>query len=541
MKKFIILISILISSLLMTTTASAISDYILDYDGMTVEYTGSIYKLMINGEFVETTVPPIIFNDYALVPIREVCEPMGALVNYINVSKQIFVNFDDSYLRLKIGSKVASVDEVDVDIPGDIAPMLISINGSDAKTMVPVRFMAENLGFDVQFDGENGIIKITEPEEVEKSVINNFRTSLSGTVSTVKITFDKPISQHTKPALTNSDVLYFDIADCAYDLPSTNEINKGGIKTLRFGIHDNSTRVALDLENYTGYKATLSNDKKTFTITVTSRPIENIKPNDRNEIADKTDEDETQDEIKIPQTAFEKIVVIDAGHGGKDPGTSGTLDEEKFLEKDINLIVAKKVKKILENKGISVIMTRDTDIFLELPDRSDIANINDAVMFVSIHANWATSETASGYEVYYSKMNNSSATGISSKELADSIFESLGDNVSTRPRSVKYADHVVTKTSYMPAVLIEIGFMSNAEELELMFTKEFQEDFSNGVAQGILNVIDDAMIPSECGIIYEEMKAAEAKKEAEKTEKITEETKDTTEELTEETESDEQE
>ena len=95
----------------------------------------------------------------------------------------------------------------------------------------------------------------------------------------------------------------------------------------------------------------------------------------------------------------------------------------------------------------------------------------------------------------------------------------------------------------MPAVLIELGFMSNPEELEMMFTKEFQDDFANGVAEGILNVIDDAMIPSECGIIYEEMKAAEAaaKEKAEKTKETIEETKDTTEELTEETESDEQE
>ena len=94
MKKLIILLSILISSLFITTTASAISDYIIEYDGITEEYTGSIYKLMINGEFIETTVPPLIFNDFALVPIREVCEPMGALVNYINVSKLTKICFD---------------------------------------------------------------------------------------------------------------------------------------------------------------------------------------------------------------------------------------------------------------------------------------------------------------------------------------------------------------------------------------------------------------------------------------------------------------
>ncbi len=492
MKKLILLLITVISSLFIFTNAYA-SDYILEYDGITEEYTGSIYKLMINDEFVETTVPPIIFNDFALVPIREVCEPMGAVVNYITVSKQIFVNFDNSYLRLKIGNKIASVDEVDMKIPGDIAPMLISINGSSAKTMVPVRFMAENLGFNVDFDGENGIIKINQPKEIEKSVINNFKTSYTDSKTTIKLTFDKAISEHTKPALTASDVLYFDIANCAYSLPSTNEINKGAIKSLRFGIHDNSTRVALDLENYTGYKVTLSNDKKTFTITVTSRP--------------QTNEDKDSDKNNTPTT--EKIVVIDAGHGGRDPGTSGTIEEETFYEKTINLDIARKVQKLLESKGITVMMTRDSDTFPTLEERSDLANINDAVIFVSIHSNWATSNTASGYEAYYSNLNNSSTTGLSSKELANSIMNELSKNMSTKNRGLKTADHVVTKTSYMPAVLLEVGFMSNTEELEFMLTEEFQNNFAKGICDGILNVIDKAGIPSDYGIIYEEMKAAE--------------------------------
>ncbi len=518
MRKLIILLTVFISIFLISTSTYAISDYIIEYDGKTEEYTGSIYKLMINGEFVETTVPPLIFNDYALVPIREVCEPMGALVNYINVSKQIFVNFEDSYLRLKIGSQTASVDEIDVEIPGGIAPMLISINGSSAKTMVPVRFMAENLGFDVDFDGENGIIKINEPQEVKKSVINNYKLSQTSASTTIKLTLDKAVSQHSKPALTTSDVLYFDISDCSYNLPSTNEINKGAIKSLRFGIHDNSTRVAVDLENFTGYKVTLSTDKKTFTITVTSRPVENENTNDNNQSANES------------QTAFEKIVVIDAGHGGKDPGTSGIIGDETFYEKTVNLDIALKVKEILESKGITVLMTRDSDTYPTLTERSDFANINDAVMFVSIHANSATSESASGYEVYYSTLNNSTTTGLNSKELAESIIDMLSENITTRNRGVKTADHVVTKTSYMPAVLIELGFMTNPEELALMFTKDFQNDFATGVAEGIMNVIDKAKIPSECGIIYEEMKAAEAAKQADEelrennTQKITEET-----------------
>lgn len=494
MKKIILLLlSVILSSFAFTSVYA--SDYILEYDGKTEEYTGSIYKLMINNEFVETTVPPIIFNDYALVPIREVCEPMGAVVNYIDVSKQIFVNFENSYLRLKIGNEIASVDEVDVKIPGNITPMLISINGSSAKTMIPVRFVAENLGFDVDFDGENGIIKINQPKETKKSVINNFKTSYADGTTTIKLTLDKPISEHTKPILTSSDVLYFDINDCTYSLPQTNIIDNGAIKNLRFGIHDNKARVALDLEAYTGYKIILSNDKKTFTITVTSRP--------------QTNEEDTSDTENNTPTST-KIVVIDAGHGGRDPGTHGTINEETFYEKNLNLAVAQKVKNLLESQGITVIMTRDSDTYPTLEERSDIANINDAVIFVSIHSNWATSATATGYEVYYSNLNNNSTTGLSSKELAQSIINKLSEKISIRNRGTKTADHVVTKTCYMPAVLIEIGFMSNTEELKLMLTQEFQDNFASSVCDGILNVINRAGIPSDYGIIYEEMKAAEA-------------------------------
>lgn len=496
MKKIIVFFSVLIYLVFISAGICAYADYTIQYNGITEQYTGSIYKLMIDGNIVNTTVPPLIFNDYALVPIREVFEPMGADVNYIDVSKQIFVNFGDSYLRLKIGDTAATVNEIKTHIPGNIAPMLISVNSSSAKTMVPARFIAEKLGFDVNFDAANGIIKINRPPVVTKASINNYNVSSSGLNTTVKISFDKAIGDYTKPAVTNSNVLYFDVSNCTYSLNSTNEINQGAVKALRFGIHSDSTRIALDLGTYTGYKVILSNDKKTFTVTVST-----------------LGEQTSQDPVPTPtpgQSATEKIVVIDAGHGGKDAGTHGDIDGVSYYEKDLNLKVAKKVQSILENSGIKVIMTRTSDTYPTLTERSDIANVNDAVMFVSIHSNSATSETASGFEVYYSNQNNSQTTGIASKDLANSIVSELSKNISIRNRGVKTADHVVTKTSYMPAVLVEIGFMSNKDDLSLMVTENFQNAFAQSIAAGIKNVFNKAQIPSECGIIYEEMKAAEA-------------------------------
>ena len=84
---------------------------------------------------------------------------------------------------------------------------------------------------------------------------------------------------------------------------------------------------------------------------------------------------------------------------------------------------------------------------------------------------------------------------MSSRELANAVLKSLKENVSTNARGIKTADHVVTRTCKMPAILIEVGFLTNPEELELMLTDEFQKDFAKGVAQGIMSVISNANPP----------------------------------------------
>ena len=467
---------------------------ILKYDGEEHEYTGNLYTLMINEEYIQTTVQPLIFNDYTLVPIRDVFEAIGATVKYIDMSQEIFINYEQTYLRLKIGEETALVGDKIVPIPGGITPMLISVNGSDAKTMVPLRFVSENLGFKVDFIAEEGLIKIDIPKKPEHITLNDYRFIIhdDNTVM-LKVYADKPIESMTPPKLTNSNVLYFDIDNCKYNLPNVNEINTGAIKSLRFGTTDNKTRIAIDTVDMGGYEVRLSNTMDTIFITVTL----SLAKEEEKEEDNKDGEDENKEPLDKPVDLGGKIVIIDAGHGGTDPGALGVIEDVTYSEKDLDLTVATKVVKILKENGVSVVMTREGDTYPSLDERYEMANLYNAVIFTSIHANSTTTPTPEGFEVYYSTLNNSEEMGLSSEELAKAVSKEIGKNVETKNRGVKTADHVVTKNCTMPAILIEMGFMSNPQELALMLTEEFSDAFAKGIADGILKAIDKVELPEE--------------------------------------------
>ena len=479
------------------STITQAASYTLYYDGQQHEYTGSSYKLIIDDEYIETSVEPLIFNDYTLVPVRDVFETIGASVNYISLKQEIYVNYNNTHIKLAIGDNTAYINSKSLLIPGGITPMLISVDGGDAKTMVPLRFISENLGFTVDFDGDKGLIGISTKTAVVNTNIIDFQFREYDELTTkIEVYSDKPITSMTSPKQTDSNVLYFDIDNCSYSLPNSNLIDTIPIKQLRFGSSDNKTRIAIDTNNMKSYKVNLSKDKMAILISVTASSPETDE-NGKEDYIKGENNIKDDEEQNTSVNTDEKIVIIDAGHGGSDPGASGSVDGKVYYEKEINLSIAKKVRDILLENGVNVIMTRDDDTYPSLTDRSDLANMYNAAIFASIHSNSATTDTVSGFEVYYSTMNNSSATGLSSSQLASSVSKAIDKEISIRNRGVKTADHVVTRSCTMPAILIETGFMSTPNELALMITEDFQNNFAIGVANGILSVIDKANPPQE--------------------------------------------
>lgn len=184
------------------------------------------------------------------------------------------------------------------------------------------------------------------------------------------------------------------------------------------------------------------------------------------------------------------VVVIDAGHGGIDPGKVGVAGT---LEKDINLAIAAKVKRNLEHQGITVIVTRDGDYGLysegssqkkreDMRERMRIINNSGAVLAVSIHQNSFTNSKYSGAQVFYN--NNSSESSILARCIQQSLIEYV-DNTNTRQEKAN-GDYYLLKNAQIPIVIAECGFLSNASEEKKLNLDEYQEKLAWAIHMGIM-------------------------------------------------------
>lgn len=171
-------------------------------------------------------------------------------------------------------------------------------------------------------------------------------------------------------------------------------------------------------------------------------------------------------------------IVLDAGHGGRDNGSSA----EGVLEKDLNLQMILQLGENLKKKGYKVLFTRETDRFIELEERAAVANRQKAHLFISLHCNSFTNETANGTEVYYNAENGAEL-------LAAAIYDSLLHKLGTKGRNHSFGRYTVLSHTNMPGVLIEVGFLSNAGERAKLCDKDFQADAAAAIAEGIESFI----------------------------------------------------
>ncbi|WP_036486139.1 N-acetylmuramoyl-L-alanine amidase [Myxosarcina sp. GI1] len=174
------------------------------------------------------------------------------------------------------------------------------------------------------------------------------------------------------------------------------------------------------------------------------------------------------------------MVVIDAGHGGQDPGTMGN----GLVEKDIVLPISLDVAEILRKQGIDVKMTRDSDYFVSLEGRTDYANEIDADLFVSIHANAInlSRPDVNGLETYYYK---------NGRRLAETIHWSILNGVNIKNRNIRRARFYVLRHSVMPAVLVEVGFVTGAEDAPKLKDPNHRRQMAEAIARGIILYIKE--------------------------------------------------
>ncbi|MEH2238061.1 N-acetylmuramoyl-L-alanine amidase [Nostoc sp.] len=174
------------------------------------------------------------------------------------------------------------------------------------------------------------------------------------------------------------------------------------------------------------------------------------------------------------------VVIIDPGHGGKD---SGALGIGGAREKDVILPIGKRLAEILQQHGVQVIMTRDSDYFVTLPGRVQLAERANADVFVSIHANsaGASRPDVNGLEVYYYD---------SGLDLARIVRSSILQSISTlKDRGVRRARFYVLRKSSMPSILVETGYMTGREDMARLRTSAYQNQMAEAIARGVLQYL----------------------------------------------------
>ncbi|MGD6894606.1 N-acetylmuramoyl-L-alanine amidase [Bacillus infantis] len=181
-----------------------------------------------------------------------------------------------------------------------------------------------------------------------------------------------------------------------------------------------------------------------------------------------------------PSSNGKRIITIDPGHGGKDPGAIGN----GIYEKELNLSVGLKVQKLLEQKGIKVVMTRTGDTYPSLTERVNIAKNSNSDAFVSIHGNSNNSSSPNGTETYYSTAALNTRAE-SSRQLATFIQNRLYKSLGTQNRGVKQGEFQVIKYNPLPSVLVELGFISNSADAKKLSSDAYRVKAAEAIALGI--------------------------------------------------------
>ncbi len=214
-----------------------------------------------------------------------------------------------------------------------------------------------------------------------------------------------------------------------------------------------------------------------------------------------------------PAPGVTGTVVVDAGHGGKDPGTQ----HSGLREKDLNLDIARRLRTELKARGLIAVMTRDRDEFIPLSQRPEVANRIPADLFVSVHINASRNRRVAGFEVYYPRESviNGAAAGLppgvepaevaqpsssirqilwdlfmrhsrhDSTRMASHICHSMRARLGTRCRGIKGARFVVLREARMPAVLVEVGYVTNRSDAERLASPSYRQAVAEAIADGV--------------------------------------------------------
>ncbi len=448
-------------------------------DGIETIYDGSIGKFSFNGKEVNISkTPTYIFDDTAYINVKKVISRAipDAKYSYSKSKGRIRITSGNCSIEFCLNSMItykngkASYSR--------IMPKYIVQKGRSGDYYLPGRLVFESLGYSYVWDSDNKMSKVTQTaatgriyELYETGVVLNNKSlkNVADHHGTLCLKLPENVS---KEDVTISDDLY------------KNEIRisiKGDHKSFfeNLSFEDGCENCVLQI--LAEYR--LEDDLTVLTI-VTQTDLNGLCLVHKDEVTDSS----VVITFDRAKDLYDRIIILDAGHGDSDPGTQNFGIDEK----DCNLIIIKLLGRILENEGIKVFYSRHDDTLIPLRDRAYLGARLDADMFVSLHHNANNSAEKNGTSVYYSTYNlNSSLDGkVTSKIMAETMQADLIENLQTNDMNVLTTDFTVTKYNNVPAVLVELAFLSNPDECRRAITDDFRIAAAQTLAGSILKLYE---------------------------------------------------
>jgi len=404
-------------------------------------------------------------NNTIMVPLRMIVENLGYRVDWEQESQKVTIGQQGTIIELIVNQKTASVNDKSVSLLA--APMI-----RNSVTLVPIRFISEQFGLSVDWNSTSKVVSITTPVSTDPADATANLAKVNG-VSFSENRLLIALQGTSQPQITvlkNPDRLVVDLPNATFSdtfgsgqaldptlngaLAVTGYPDVSGVRYSLYSTNPYKVRFVIDLNYAKNYELSVSSDANKLVIVDLNAP--------------------DTGETVVPGTG-KKLVVLDAGHGARDSGAVGVTGK---YEKTFNLAVVLKAAALLRKEAnIDVVLTRSDDTFLELKERAAIANNLKADLFVSVHANSGGSSSVSGTETYYQRE--------SSKALASVMHKYLVKATGLSNRGVRYGNFHVIRETKMPAVLLEVGYLSNKGDEALLFTETLQNKVAASMVSGI--------------------------------------------------------
>lgn len=441
--------------------------------------------LFLNNKELKPEVAPRIVNNITLVPIRIVSEELGSKVSWEQATQKITIEKNNVKIEMNIGQKTVKLNGNAMEL--EAAPML----APPGTTLVPVRFIGEGMGMEVNWNSANRGVYLNDkvavlPPEKPVDKPDDKPIDKPGDKPGDKPTTDKPVEKPFTDANGKvlSTIKSIELTDTQFLIKADTGTLKPNVFTL-----SNPNRLVIDIPD-TVISSSLYSNAVTMSGEIISKnpSVEKIRyalfskePYSVRIVLDLKESFQLQWDPAVTGatlSAFIKKsgfkVVIDAGHGDHDPGAKAT---DGHVEKEFNLSMAQKVYALLQKEPqIQVMMTRSDDTFVELDDRAAFANENNAELFVSIHGN-SYLPSLSGTETYYYKPD--------SLAFAKLMHRHLTAATGLPDRGVRQQPFRVVKATNMPAILLEVGYLSNTNDAKAMFDEAFQNRVAASIVAGI--------------------------------------------------------